>query len=159
MGAGKRRREQVWVVDEDEAGGGADHPGQHGGPDFALAEDEETQQDDGRPGRRPEVREDQKVLIEEVKIPHDDGHGGDRGPENAGRERRLPSHQTNAQRLRDEPGGVHVQIVCPDLTQDDKGKEWHRDRGWSMLRDDRQNTRVARQLGIDRRQEQAKQSQ
>ena len=159
MGAGKRRREQVRVIDEDEAGGGSDHPGQHRGPDFALAEDKETQQDDGRPGRCPQVRQDQKVLIEEVKIPDDDGHGGDGSPENAGRERRLPSQETNAKRLRDEPGGVHVQIIRPDLTQDDEGEKWHRDRGRRVLGDHRQDARIARQLGVDGRQEQAEQSQ
>src|SRR6266851_8982002 len=67
VGRGDQVAEEVVVVDEQQAGRGAGEPRDYGEPRsrFAL-EDEEAQEHDRGPGRRPQIGEDEEILIRDV---------------------------------------------------------------------------------------------
>src|SRR6266436_1391485 len=86
--------EQVVVVDEEQARGGTREPRDERQSRARPAfEDEEAEKNDGGPRWRPEVRQDQEVLIRNVQIAHEHRICRERGAEDSASQRRLPSLQ------------------------------------------------------------------
>src|SRR5207253_9013974 len=90
----KHAGKEVGVVDEEQASSSANHPGRKGRLRSALTDHEKAEQNHRCPRRRPQVGEDQEVLVEEMEVPYNDRHGGDERPQDTGAEGGLPSLQT-----------------------------------------------------------------
>src|SRR5229473_2952719 len=152
--------EEVCVVDEEETGGGAREPrGERKLRTRPPLEDEKAEEEDRGPRRRPQVREDQEVLIRHMQVAHQYRVGRKRGAEDSTAQRCLPALQSDAHRQSDQTGRVDVEVVGPDLANDHEDEEGHRHPYRCVRADDRKHALAGGELRVDGRQQQAKEAE
>src|SRR5712691_7905539 len=161
VGRGDQVAEEVVVVDEQQAGRGAGEPRDYAEPRsrFAL-KDEEAQEHDRGPGRRPQIGEDEEVLVGDVQVAHQHRVCGQRRAEDAAAQRGLPSREADSHCQCHQPRGVDVEVVGPDLTYDDKHEERDRDPAWGVRADHGQDApRAGGKPCVDGRQQEAEEAE
>src|SRR5713226_1755768 len=158
---GDQVAEQIVVVDEEQAGGGAGQPRDDRKPRTRSAlEDEKAQEHDRGPCRCPQVREDEEVLVGDVQIAHQHRVGGQRRAQDPATQRGLPPRKADSHGQRHQPRCVDVQVVGPDLAHHDEQEEWDGDPAWGMRADHRQDSpRTGGERGVDSRQQEPEQTE